>query len=159
MVVMFYSQKAYLNASGKVGIYTLMHDVKRSLADSKIPAGLVTILSSQATTSVILLENEDDIKQALITHVQAQFDSAVTAKPSTTPRRSGSGPAAAHTMAALTGLTLTLPFVNGRLLTHLQHEVFALDYEPKSGRREFVITVMAAPTPPAPAGAPPPGRR
>lgn len=157
---MFYSQKAYLNANGKANCYTLIHDIKRCLADSKIVAGLVTVLSMQATTAVLLLENEEDVKQALIQHVQAQI-SSVSVKPMATPRRSGTGPAAWHVAAAqAAGLTLTLPFANGRLLTHPQHEVFALDYESKSGRREFVITVMAAPTPPpAPAGAAPPGRR
>lgn len=135
------SLKAYINATGRPAAYTLVHDIKRCLAESKAQAGLVSILSTQATTAVALIENDDAIKRELMAYAQKAFEH-VPDKPAA--RRSGAGPDRYHLMAALTGLTLVLPFAAGRLMTNLQHDVVALDYEPKPGRREFLITVLPA---------------
>lgn len=145
--------KAYLNATGKIATYTLTHDVKRAILDAKAAAGHVCILSTQATTAVLLLENDDTIKKELMAHVQKMFES-VSSKPIS--RRSGSGPDRFHLMAAFMGLTITLPFQQGRLLGHPQHEVLALDFEPKAGRREFIVSVLPSGGGAAPAGGGPP---
>lgn len=145
--------KAYLNATGKIATYTLTHDVKRAILDAKAAAGQVCVLSTLATTAVLLLENDDTIKKELMIHVEKMFES-VSGK--SVSRRSGSGPDKFHLMAALTGLTITLPFQQGRLLIHPQHEVLALDFEPKAGRREFIISVLPSGGGAAPAGGGPP---
>lgn len=136
---MSYTLKAYLNASGKLASYTLIHDIKRALMDSKAQAGLVSVLSTQATTAVALLENDEGIRKEWMGFAAQTFAGA---SDKMVARRSGSGPDKFHLMAALTGLSVTLPFAQGRLLIHAQHEVFALDFDPKPGRREFVITVL-----------------
>lgn len=138
---MSYSLKAYINATGKPCAYTLIHDVKRCLAESKIQTGLISILSTQATTSVILLENDDMIKKEVMAYAQKAFEHVAD---KAVARRSGSGADRYHLMAALTGLCVTVPFTMGRLAIHFQHDVVALDYEPKPGRREFVMTVVGS---------------
>jgi thiamine phosphate synthase YjbQ (UPF0047 family) len=118
----------------------LTQDLKRAIAESKSSQGLINVVSTQATTSLILLENDDNIKKELLEQLKGLFWEIPEKK---VVRRSASGADKYHLMAAQTGLTLTLPFAEGRLLTNPQHEVFALDFEPRAGRREFVVAVLS----------------
>ncbi|EKD51974.1 MAG: hypothetical protein ACD_62C00148G0005 [uncultured bacterium] len=144
---MFYSHKAYLNAPEGSAVLVLTHDVKRALSDSKASKGHVHITSTSGTTGIKLIENDSHLQKGYLTRIEKTFldqpDNIVT-------RRSGTGPDKYHHMAVSCGLTLTLPFENGRLLSSPFHEVVALDFEPKAGRREFIITIAADD---APAGA------
>jgi thiamine phosphate synthase YjbQ (UPF0047 family) len=136
---MFYSTKAYLNASGQGQVLNLTHDVKRGLADAKIASGLVNILSMQATTSVLLIESDENLQKGLFEHTKALFPDAKGASPA---RRSGTGADRYHFMAASLGLSVTLPFTGGRLSGSSFQDIVAFDFEPKAGRREFVITII-----------------
>ncbi len=136
---MFYTHKAYLNAQADPSVLILTHDVKRCLVDSKAKSGHIQITSSHGTTGVMLIENDPGLQKEYIDYIQKTFEEA----PSTpVKRRSSTGPNKHHHMAALCGLTLTIPFENGRLLSSPFHEIIALDFEPKPGRREFVMTVV-----------------
>lgn len=136
-----FSQKAYINAGGSIQAYPLGPDLRRVIQESKSSQGFINILSTQATTALILMENDASIMRELLEYLKGQFWEMPENKVS---RRSFSGPDKYHLMAAQKGLTLTVAFAEGRLLAHSQHEVFALDFEPKAGRREFVISILAA---------------
>lgn len=135
----FYLHKAYLNSRGDHAPLIITHDVKRCLADSKILNGHVGILSTQGTVAVSLIENDLKIQKAFIELIQKQFEGASEDK---VARRSGTGASLYHLMAQKVGLSVTLPMGGGRLLSSPFHDVVAFDFEPKSGRREFVITVV-----------------
>jgi secondary thiamine-phosphate synthase enzyme len=142
---MFFQSKAYLNTKGGGVVLNLTHDVKRCLLDAKAPKGLVNIVSNQATTAVTLLENDPNVQKGVIETIQNLFAGGTDNQ---VARRSGSGSDRYHLMAAMTGLSLTLPFDNGKLATSAFYEIVALDYDAKPGRREFLITVLGD-TPPA----------
>lgn len=133
-----YVLKAYINATGDFRPYVLTHDVKRGLQESKGSSGLIQILSTQATTSVVLLENDVKLAQLFMEEQKRRFAQLLDQEVN---RRSLTGPARYHFMAAQTGLSLILPFERQRLLVSVHHEIYALDFEPKAGRREFVIVV------------------
>lgn len=137
---MAYSSKAYLNATGSGQVLNLTHDVKRVLADSQLKSGLVNIVSMLGTTAIRLMENDPQLQKGYFELVQGTFKAQIDKKAA--PRRSGSGAGAYHYMAAMIGLSLTLPFAEGRLSASPFHDIVAFDFEPKSGRREFVITVL-----------------
>lgn len=136
-----FSLRAYINATGAIQAYNLTHDLKRAITESKLSQGLINVISTQATTALILLENDDNIVRQLLEHLKGLFCELPEGKAS---RSSGSGADKYHLMAAQVGLALTVPFSEGRLLIGLRHAVFALDFEPKAGRREFVIGVLSA---------------
>lgn len=135
---MFYLHKAYLNSRGGHAPLIITHDVKRSLADSKILNGHVGILSTLGTVAVTLIENDPLIQKALIELVQKQFEGGLEDK---VARRSGTGALNYHLMAQKIGLNVVLPVGDGKLLSSPFHDIVALDFEPKPGRREFVITI------------------
>jgi thiamine phosphate synthase YjbQ (UPF0047 family) len=134
-----HSLKAYINATGGAKAYVLTHDVKRALSDAKAAAGLVNVLSTQGTTSILLLENDESVRAAYLDFAKKTFEHLPENKIS---RKTMTGADRYHLMATLSGLSLTVPFQAGRLLIHPQHEILAMDFEPKAGRREFIITVL-----------------
>ncbi|MBU0506399.1 MAG: YjbQ family protein [bacterium] len=136
---MYYTHKAYLNSRGGPTVLTLTHDAKRCLADSKAKSGLLHIISSYGTIGVKLMENDAKLHQAYLDSVQKMFAQSDESK---TSRRSGTGANKFHLMAAQCGLEITVPFEAGRLNSSPFHEILAFDFEPKAGRREFVITIV-----------------
>lgn len=139
------SYKAYLSATGGLKSYVLTHDVKKVLSQPVAQGqGLVHILSLGGTTALKLIENDPDIITPMQQTVFSLFQSQIaSSKPKN--RRSGLSASAYHQMASLMGLELSLPFQGGKLLTSPFHEVMALDFEPKVGRREFLITILSTP--------------
>ena len=129
--------RAYVTASGQLKSYVLTHDVKKNLQIFEGKTGHILITSLQATTAVLLAENDPEILTPYLQYTFSQFQNSPKV---TKPRRSGLSGPAYHLMAALTGLTLAVPFENGKLLTSPHQEVMALDYEPKPGRREFLLS-------------------
>ena len=136
---MFFTQKAYLNAKGGPAIFNITHDVKRALADSKAKKGLVMILSTQGTAGVKLIENDPALQKEMLDEVFKQFEKTGAEDPK---RKSLTGANCFHKMAASVGLSLTVAFDGGRLLTSAFHDIVGFDFEPKPGRREFVITIL-----------------
>lgn len=135
---MFYLHRAYFNARGDHAPLIITHDVKRGLADSKISRGHVNVLSTQGTVAVTLIENDVKIQKALIELIQKQFEGGLDDKGA---RRSGTGASNFHLMAQQVGLSVVLPVSDGKLLSSPFHDIVALDFEPKPGRREFLITI------------------
>ncbi len=136
---MFFTHRAYLNAKGGGSILVLTHDVKRALTDSTIKKGLISIVSMGATTGVALMENDAAVWQERLKLLQKQFADVPNDK---VARRSGLGGAQSQLMAAAVGLNVTLSFNDVRLIVSPFHEIVALDFEPKPGRREFVISIQ-----------------
>lgn len=119
----------------------LSHDVKRAIADSKAGSGLAHVLSTQGTTGLMILENDPTLHKAAFDNMVRLFpDEPAGAKP--VSRRSFTGANCFHLRASAAGLSVIVPFESGRLLMSPFHEIVVFDFEPKSGRREFIISVL-----------------
>lgn len=136
---MFYTQKAYLNSKGGPAVLGLTHDVKRAITDAKVKKGHIQVLSMQGTSGLVLIENDPGLQKELLDDLSKQFEKPGALDPK---RKSHTGANCFHKMAASAGLTLSLTFDNGQLLTSPFHEIVVLDFEPKPGRREFLITIL-----------------
>lgn len=89
-----------------------------------------------------LMENDSKIITPLMARTAEQFSADLKLGKARDARRSGLSEAPFHCMAARFGLTLTIPFENGKLLSSVHQDILALDFEPKAGRREFVLSVL-----------------
>lgn len=136
---MFYLYKAYLTSREGAQILILTHDVKRCLVESKLQAGHINIVSTQATTAISLMENDPVLQGKYLKYLQKQFEADDHNK---VARRSGAGLDRYHLMAAQVGLSITISIDQGRLLISPFHEIVAFDFEPQSGRREFIMTAV-----------------
>lgn len=140
ILVMFYTTRAYVNSQGKGKVHNLNHDIKRALMDAKATQGLLNIVSIQATVGLKLIESDIKIQEDYFKRVYSKYKDLPMDK---TNRRSYTGPAPFHYMAADLNLSLTLPIAQGRLASSAFHDIIAFDFEPGAGRREFIISVLA----------------
>jgi len=136
---MFFTSKAYLNSGGQQ-ILNLTHDVKRCLLDSTAVSGHINIVSPRATVGIALMENDAAVQKALLDSIINQFSGDEGEEK--VARRSGAGAGLYHLMAGMCGLSLTVPFDSGKLISSPFHEIVALDFEKESGRREFILSVV-----------------
>lgn len=130
---MIFIKNFYCNSQGSGSKTSLIHDVRSVLRESKVPAGLVTIYAPMGKAGVTAASKKEIDEEGL----------------------------------SPVSRSLTLPFNQGELLLDPWQEVFLVDYDSSSRRREVTVHVMgdqaAAPAgpggrPPAPRGAPGPGK-
>lgn len=89
----------------------------------------------------MILENDPTLHKAAFDNIVRQFpDEPATAKP--VARRSFTGANCFHLRASQVGLSVLVPFETGKLLMSPFHEIVVFDFEPKAGRREFIISVL-----------------
>lgn len=136
---MIFLRNYYVNSTAKTDIHLITHDVKRAIRESEIQNGVLTVLVPGATAGLALLENDPKIHEEYRTWVEAQIPAQGGARPS---RRSGSGRNDAHLRAALTGLSLTMPVMQGQLAVGPWQEVVLFDFDDKVGRREITIQIV-----------------
>lgn len=135
----FFTFKAYLNGKDLAQTAVLTHDVKRALLESGAKSGHINIVSTSSSVGVSLMDSKSGASEALLRSLVEQFskqdqDDEITSD--------DVDPLVCQGLAALVGLSLTVPFEAGRMSCHPNHDIFAFDFEPKAGRREFVITII-----------------
>lgn len=137
---MIFLRNYYVNTTGKTDVLLLTHDVKRSVRESGIPSGVVTVLVPGGTAAVVLLENDPKIHEDLKKWVEAQVPADTGPRPN---RRSGSGRNDAHLRAALLGVSVGIPLMDGKLMLGAWQEVVLYDFDDsKVGRREITIQIV-----------------
>lgn len=136
---MIFLRNYYVNSTAKTDIHLITHDVKRAVRESEIPNGILTVLIPGATAGVAILENEPKIYEEYKNWVEAQIPASGGARP---VRRSGSGRNEAHLRAALVGVSLVVPVLEGKLALGAWQEVILFDFDDKIGRREITIQIL-----------------
>ena len=136
---MAFQLNAYLNTTAQVDILTATHDVKRALRESAIGEGLLTVYIPSSTAGVVILEGDNDIKEALKNQLTALFETPSGARPS---RKSGTGHKESHLKAAYLNRSVVIPIKDGKLLLGPWQEVLVYDFDDKIGRCEIQIHIM-----------------
>ena len=139
---MIFLRNYYVATTAKTDVILITHEVKRAVRESGVPSGLVTVLIPGATAGVAILENDPKIHEELKKWAEAQIPADAGPRPN---RRSGSGRNRAHLQAALIGLNLSIPLMEGKLMIGPWQEIVLFDFDDiKVCRREIAIQVMGA---------------
>ncbi len=137
---MIFLRNYYVNTTAKVDVLLITHDVKRAVRESGIQTGLITILIPGGTAGVALLENDPKIHEDLKKWVETQVPADPGPRPS---RRSGSGRNDAHLRAALIGVSVGIPLMDGKVMLGAWQEVVLYDFDDsKVTRREITIHII-----------------
>ncbi len=137
---MIFLRNYYVTTTAKTDVLVISQDVKRAVRESAVQSGAVHILIPGGTAGVTLLENDPKIYEEYKGWVESQIPASSGSRPS---RRSGSGRNDAHLRASLIGVTLSIPLMDGKLMTAPWQEVVLFDFDDsKVGRREITIQVM-----------------
>jgi len=130
----------YVTTTQKTDILLVTHDVRRAVRESNIASGLVTVFIPGSTAGVAILENDPKIHEEYKKWVEGQIPEAGGPRPN---RRSGSGRNEAHLRAALIGVSVSIPLMDGKLMIGAWQEVVLYDFDDgKVGRREITVQIV-----------------
>ena len=136
---MVITQELSLHAKGHCDIQDITPQVAGAVRDSGLQAGIVTVFCPGATGGLTTIEYES----GALADLQQVFDEI--APPDRDYRhhlRWGDDNGHSHVRAALTGPSLTVPFVDGRLTLGTWQQIVFLDFDTRPRSRRLVAQVM-----------------
>jgi secondary thiamine-phosphate synthase enzyme len=133
------TQTIQLNTRGNADVLDITDLVQRGLADTGLKAGIVTIFCPSSTSGLTTIEYEP----GAIHDLQRLFDEIVPPdRQYAHNARWGDGNGHSHVRAALLKASLTVPFVDGRLVLGAWQQIIYVDFDNRSRRRDLVIQIM-----------------
>lgn len=125
--------------NGFADIHDLTEDVAAAVSDSSLTSGTVTVFVPGSTGAVTTIEHEP----GLLRDLPEFFDRIV-------PRDGdyhhdatwGDGNGFSHVRAALTGPSLSIPFVEGSMTLGTWQQIVLIDFDNRPRRRKVVIQVV-----------------
>lgn len=134
-----YLLRAYYNTTAQIDAFNATTDVKRALREAAIQKGLLTVTTPMGCGGVLILENDPEIRQAVLQWIKDLVPDEEETRP---VRKSGSGTVSSHVRGALLAQSLSIPVQDGKLLLGPWQEIIAYDFDRKIGRREILIHVL-----------------
>lgn len=138
MLLMVVETKEFsLNTNGRDDIRDITDEVARILQSSRITSGVVTIFVAHATAGLTTIEYESgaisDFKQTL--------RRLIPEDPAYAHNRIDDN-AHSHLRAALIGPSLSVPFVNKKLLLGTWQQIVLCDFDTSARRRRVICQII-----------------
>lgn len=123
------------------GLYDVTHKVAEKVAECDVTDGLATVFIRHTSASLTIQENADPSARAdlerWLNRLVPEHD------PLYTHTVEGPDDMPAHIKAALTGVSVAIPIVDGRLALGTWQGVFLWEHRHHRGEREIIINVLA----------------
>jgi secondary thiamine-phosphate synthase enzyme len=136
---MVFNGSLELSTRGHADTHDITNQVEQILQESGVQAGLVTVFTPSATSSLTTIEYESgalsDLKRALDEIAPPERDYAHNL-------RWGDGNGHAHLRAALLKPTISIPVVGGRMTLGTWQQILFIDFDVHSRQRKLVVQVM-----------------
>ncbi len=136
---MVYTGTIQLSTRGHTDMHDITDRVQAIVRESGLRSGIVTVFSPSSTSGITTIEFESgalaDLKR--IFEEIAPEDGVYQHN-----LRWGDGNGYAHVRAALLGPSLTVPFVDGRLLLGTWQQITFIDFDNRPRRREIIVQVV-----------------
>ncbi len=128
-----------LSTQGDADIIDITDQVGEAIFKSELENGIVTIFCPSATSSLTTIEYEsgcvNDLRRLFDEIVDPVRDYAHNA-------RWHDGNGHSHVRAALLGASLTVPFIQKRLMLGTWQQIIYIDFDNRPRQRELVVQVM-----------------
>ena len=128
-----------LGTQGNADIRDITEEVTRTVLQSGLKDGTVTIFCPSSTSALTTIEYENgalsDLKRLFNEIVPPNRDYAHNA-------RWGDGNGHSHVRAALLGPSLTIPFVNGGLTLGTWQQIIYVDFDNRPRKRELILQLI-----------------
>lgn len=129
----------HLSSRGDADVHDITAQVATQVLHSGLKNGTVTIFCPSSTSSVTTIEYES----GAVNDLRRLFDEIVPPNRAYAHNaRWGDGNGHSHVRAALLGASLTVPFVNGRLILGTWQQIIFVDFDNRPRQRELVLQVM-----------------
>jgi len=135
---MIFLKNYFVTTTAAVDVQTVIHEVRRTVQDSKIVEGLAIVTVPEAGGALAILEPLPAIIE--------QFKEALRIFPGegveTQSRRKEEISVGPRIAAAMLARSLQIPVSGGRLLLGAREEPVLIDLERRISRREFYVQVI-----------------
>jgi secondary thiamine-phosphate synthase enzyme len=129
----------HLSTRGNADIHNITEQIERAVSESGLKDGTVTVFTPSSTSALTTIEYEsgalNDLRRLFEEIIPSNREYAHNA-------RWGDGNGHSHVRAALLGASLTVPFVNRRLILGTWQQVIFIDFDNRSRQRELILQVM-----------------
>ncbi len=136
---MVITQEIRLNTQGHCDIQDITRQVAEAVRETGLSNGTVTVFTPSATSGLTTIEYEPgalaDLERLLDEIVPPDRDYRHNL-------RWGDGNGHSHVRAALTGPSIAVPFVDGRLTLGTWQQVIFLDFDNRPRSRRLVVQVI-----------------
>jgi secondary thiamine-phosphate synthase enzyme len=136
---MIVNKRIQFQTQGNAQIIDITDQVIRSLRDSGLKNGIITLFTPSSTSGLTTTEYES----GAIHDLQQLFDRI--APPSLDYRhnqRWGDGNGHAHARHALLGPSLTVPFIEGQMTLGTWQQIIFVDFDNRPRSRTLVLQIM-----------------
>ncbi len=132
-----------LNTKGHTDIIDITGEVQDIITNHAIENGQVLIFVPGSTGGLTTVEYEPGLIKDL---PEAYERIAPTGKSYHHDARWGDGNGYAHVRASLTGPSLTIPIINGRMSLGTWQQIIFIDFDNRSRKRELIVQVSGIST-------------
>lgn len=133
------TQSISLHTQGDADVLDITEQVSAAVSAAGLHSGTVTIFSPSATSALTTIEYEP----GCISDLRRLFDEIVDPERHYAHNaRWGDGNGHSHVRAALLGPSLTVPFVDGRLMLGTWQQIIFVDFDTRPRQRELVAQVV-----------------
>ncbi|MFH1654567.1 MAG: YjbQ family protein [Pseudomonadota bacterium] len=136
---MIFLKKIYISTKAEVQIISVMSDISIAIRESEATDGLVTLWLPEFGAAVVAGANIEDFKSSLIDLIKR----LPVQNPETLTKKKEKVELFPLLAQASFGSSMSLPFEAGKLILPLEREIFVVDFENVSKRREVVIQIMS----------------
>jgi secondary thiamine-phosphate synthase enzyme len=124
---------------GNNDILDITPDVSSALSQSGMTNGVVTIYSPSTTSAVTTIEYES----GCLNDLRRLFDEITDpARSYAHNERWGDGNGYSHVRAALLGPSLTIPFIQQRLMLGTWQQIIFIDFDIRPRQRKIIVQIM-----------------
>ncbi|HPQ80844.1 MAG TPA: YjbQ family protein [bacterium] len=149
-IAVIFLRNYFIDATGGVDVISVVHEVNRTIRESKVSEGLITVAIPAPGAGLVVVEPLPDIV-ARLKETSSFFPGGGS---ETKNRRKEDVAVGPRIASAMLGRALSLPVDGGRLVLAPREEIVLVDFEPSPRRREFFVQVMGGDSA-AQKGAPP----
>ncbi len=123
------------------GSIDITGDIAAVIRNTAIGSGLAHVFCRHTSCGLAITENADaNVRRDLETLMQRW---APDGDPAYRHDLEGDDDMAAHARSLLTGVSLTVPFADGRLLLGTWQGIYLFEHRTQGHRREIVVTLLA----------------
>jgi secondary thiamine-phosphate synthase enzyme len=128
-----------LSTQGNADVRDITEQVARSITQSGVKEGTVTIFCPSSTSALTTIEYES----GAVSDLRRLFDEIVSQNQEYAHNeRWHDGNGHSHVRAALLGPSLTVPFVDGQLTLGTWQQIIYVDFDNRPRQRRLVVQMM-----------------
>lgn len=128
-----------LSTKGFCDIHNITSQVAEAVQKSGLQQGVAVVFTPSATSAITTVEYES----GMLADFEAFFERvASTAWEYKHNQRWGDGNGFSHVRAALLGPSITVPFVNGRLMLGTWQKIAFLDFDNRHRSRRIIVQIV-----------------